>query len=188
MTDIFRKFSQWFDTPPHQASKKGVRMCEHSDCQDEGVYRAPKSRYHLESGVDDWYWFCLIHIREYNAKWSYYDNMSESEIEQERRKDATWQRPTWPLGSTRSTPPFQDPLGLFTDVGISLQAQRFGPETPEGKALKTLGMKYPFSQEELRSCYRVLVKKYHPDTNVGGGSDELIKRINEAYRVLKALI
>jgi hypothetical protein len=194
-SDMFRKFSQWFDTPSAKGNSllRGERPCNHGGCQDEGIYRAPKSRYHLESGVDDWYWFCLIHIRDYNAKWSYYDNMSEPEIERERRADVTWQRPTWPLGSSSGAPtgsmkqPLQDPLGLFTDFS-SFYTERFGPDTPEGKALKILELSYPFSHEELRKTYRTLVKKHHPDTNPGRlEAVELLKRINEAYRILKAL-
>ena len=197
---MFRKFSHWFDTPPTDKSAylRDGKACEYPGCSDEGIYRAPKSRYHLETAADDWYWFCLTHIREYNAKWNYYSNMSESEIEKERRADITWQRPTWPLGA--STPHekegvgldgqhFQDPFGLFNDPGSSSQRQeRFPAQSPEGKALSVLELSYPFTQLMLRQRYRELVKKYHPDTN--GSSPEAlekIKRINEAYEILKKI-
>jgi hypothetical protein len=194
---MFRKFSQWFDTPPGNKFS-GKRACEHPGCQDEGIYRAPKSRYHLETGADDWHWFCLIHIRDYNAKWNYYTNMSEEEIEKERRADVTWQRPSWPLGgssgSGQKTPlgqSFQDPFGLFNDsllASSSLQ-DRFLPQSPEGKALAILELTYPFSHSELRKQYRLLVKKHHPDTH-GGSAEavEALKCINEAYDLLKRLL
>jgi len=72
--------------------------------------------------MDDWYWFCLIHVRDYNARWSYYDNMTEAEIEHERRFDATGRRPSWPLGAfADSQKPahlssFQDPFDLFGET------------------------------------------------------------------------
>ena len=51
-------------------------------------------------GVDDrFYWFCLEHVREYNAAWNYYADMDDAAVEAEIRKDIVWQRPTWPLGT-----------------------------------------------------------------------------------------
>lgn len=201
----FRKFSQWFDRPIGKASNKPEgRSCAYPGCSDEGTYRAPKSRYHLESGVDDWYWFCLTHIRDYNARWNYYDHMSEEQIDQERRADITWQRPSWPLGSSHNPwrqvagakrqasapfgPSFQDPFGLFSEGPPSQTAYQspFAPESPEETALAALGLSYPFSQNDLRKKYRLLVKKHHPDANKGSReSEEAIKRINEAYKILK---
>jgi hypothetical protein len=201
---MFRKFSQWFDSPPADKASEGKRRsCAYSGCLDEGTYRAPKSRYHLESGVDDWHWFCLVHIRDYNAQWNYYVNMSEAQIEQERRADVTWQRPSWPIGAfsdpqARATVRgqrghcekfFQDPFGLFHEAPSSphpFSQSGFAPQSPEGKALATLGLSYPFSSSELRKKYRFLVKKYHPDANGGSPeAEETIKRINEAYEILK---
>lgn len=201
---MFRKFSQWFDSPPagKASHHAGGRPCGSPGCLDEGMYRAPKSRHHLELGVDDWHWFCLIHVRDYNAQWNYYSNMSETQIEQERRADITWQRPSWPLGAfsgmqagkkrgqqTHSGQSFQDPFNLFNDAPSSPHAfsqPGFSPQSPEGKALTIFGLSYPYSQSELRQRYRTLVKKNHPDTNGGSReAEEAIKRINEAYEVLK---
>lgn len=199
---MFRKFSQWFDSPPLGKSSPDKvmrgRPCTQDGCADEGIYRAPKSRYHLESGVDDWYWFCLIHVRDYNARWNYYNNMSEAEIEKERRADITWQRPSWPLGSQAglhgmyrgsSGPSVQDPFDLFRDDFSSSQfgsESRFSPRSLEGKALAFFGLSIPFSQDELRKRYLDLVKKHHPDANSGSlESEETLKGINEAYEVLK---
>lgn len=197
---MFRKFSHWFDSPPMNKTSAGKsergRPCGYEGCADGGTYRAPKSRYHLESGVDDWNWFCLIHIRDYNARWNYYSNMSESEIERERRADVTWQRPSWPLGasgsrgSAHSGFSFQDPFDLFNDVSPShpFSQSIMSTSSPENKALAVFGLSYPFSQNDLRKRYRDLVKKYHPDANGGSlKAEERIKRINEAYEILKSV-
>lgn len=41
------------------------------------------------------------------------------------------------------------------------------------------------SVEEIKSAYRAVVKKYHPDLNIGDSlAEERIKDINEAYRIL----
>lgn len=170
----------------------GKRPCACPECPDEGLYRAPKSRYHLETGVDDWHWFCLIHVRDYNARWNYYANMSEAQIEQERRADITWQRPSWPLGAgvggKKTGQAFQDPFDLFNEgASPSTPFQSgFAPQSPEARALGVLGLSWPFSPGDLRQRYRALVKKHHPDTNGGTPeAEEAIKRINEAYELLK---
>jgi hypothetical protein len=199
---MFRKFSHLFEFPNHKGDHKSVgsRACEHPGCLDEGIYRAPKSRYHLESGADDWFWFCLIHIRDYNAKWNYYANMSEDEIEKERRADVTWQRPTWPLGShqgSEAAKGFQnkhklkDPFGFFDDdvTSTPYHQEGFHAQSPEGKALLALGLSFPFTQAELRQQYLKLVKKHHPDINKNNAEDlEAIKGINEAYDILKKFV
>jgi hypothetical protein len=59
-----------------------------------GEYRAPKNRTHLR----EFHWFCLDHVREYNAGWDYYKGLSPDQIEHLTREDSSWQRPTWPLG------------------------------------------------------------------------------------------
>jgi len=186
-------------------SNRKERTCGYAGCVDEGTYRAPKSRYHLEAGINDWYWFCLAHIRDYNARWNYYNNMSEAEIELERRADATWQRPSWPLGTgfessqkigykskaqvNYSDRFFEDPFNLFAYSFSSPFSQEFPPSSPQAKALKLLQLSFPFSKLELQKRYRELVKKYHPDINGSSlEAENAIKHINEAYHMLKEWI
>src|SRR4051794_14389720 len=76
-----------------------VRLCDHPGCEGGGEFRAPRSRLEL----DRYFWFCLEHVRAYNAAWNYYAGMSEPEIEAHIRQDTVWQRPTWKLGP-RHTP------------------------------------------------------------------------------------
>jgi curved DNA-binding protein len=49
-----------------------------------------------------------------------------------------------------------------------------------------LGVPRDASAEQIRSAYRKLARKHHPDVNKGDtGSEEKLKEINEAYEVLK---
>src|SRR4051812_25837629 len=75
------------------------RNCDVPGCGALGEYRAPKSRQTL----NDYWWFCLEHVRAYNAGWDFYKGMSPGEIEVQLRADASWQRPTWPLGRLGAT-------------------------------------------------------------------------------------
>ena len=51
---------------------------------------------------------------------------------------------------------------------------------------KDLGVKETASMDEIKQAYRELAKKYHPDANNGDKkSEEKLKKVNEAYAVLK---
>ncbi len=47
-----------------------------------------------------------------------------------------------------------------------------------------LGVKKDASESDIKSAYRTLAMKYHPDKNKDSGAEEKFKEINEAYAVL----
>lgn len=49
---------------------------------------------------------------------------------------------------------------------------------------ETLGVKREASEAEIKSAYRKLARKYHPDVNKTKEAEEKFKEINEAYEVL----
>ena len=73
--------------------KKFFRKCDKIDCNEEGKFRAPKSRILL----NEYYFFCLKHIKEYNKSWDFYRGLSVNQIENSMRDDIIWNRPSWPL-------------------------------------------------------------------------------------------
>ena len=77
---------------PDDAAPPG-RLCDAPDCAEAGQYRAPRDR-----SLREFHWFCLDHVRAYNASWDFYKGMGPDEIEACLRADTSWQRPTWPLG------------------------------------------------------------------------------------------
>lgn len=50
-------------------------------------------------------------------------------------------------------------------------------------AVKLFGLGERASLKEIKSRHRMLVKRHHPDTD-GTGDDEMIRKINAAYRML----
>ena len=62
-------------------------------CNKEGEFRAPKSRILL----NEYYFFCLEHVKEYNKSWDFYKGLSVNQIENSMREDIIWNRPSWPL-------------------------------------------------------------------------------------------
>ncbi len=58
----------------------------------------------------------------------------------------------------------------------------------EEQALAVLELTAPVTMAEIRTRYRTLVKKLHPDINGGDKSaEEQLKVVNQAYSTLKAV-
>lgn len=174
-----------------------LKLCDHPGCVNEGLYRAPR-----DHDLKTYYWFCLGHVQAYNKSWNYYEGMNEAAIEDEIRKSAVWDRPTWPLGEkgpnhARGEGAFavNDPFRFvdreFAPKGASGGDRRGKTpverrmDGPRAKAMRVLDLEGPLTMDGLKSRYKTLVKRYHPDVN-GGATDaeERFKMVNEAYRVL----
>ena len=169
---------------PHQ------RVCEAPGCRLAGEYRAPRAR----DKLDEYRWFCLDHVREYNKKWDYFAGLDSDQIEAHIRADTTWRRPVWPLGARRNGNPYahiKDPFGLADDAGLGEKPppKYDGSEqlTPaERNALDVLELSWPLTRKVVKSRYKELVKLHHPDANGGAReAEEKLKEINAAYSTLK---
>lgn len=162
------------------------QACDAPECTLPGEYKAPKSR----SALREFHWFCLEHVREFNASWDYYKGMSATEIEAQLRDDASWQRPSWPLGqlgrAARFEATFGDHLHTF-NFGSRPAAQAAADAPPELRdALGVLGLIWPVSFTDVKAKYKQLAKRHHPDANGGDkGSEEILKSINLAYATLR---
>jgi DnaJ-domain-containing protein 1 len=164
-----------------------LRACDTPGCVGEGLFRAPKARDRL----NDYYWFCLDHVRVYNASWDYYRGMSQAEIERHLRHDTVWQRPTWPLGRGGKVKPediiFEDPFEIFGE-GPGPRPESRARDVPpeEQEALAILDLPPDVTLDELKSRYKILVKRHHPDANGGDRqAEERLKAINRAYSTLR---
>lgn len=179
-----------------RAKKRGLsgaietssRLCEHDGCKDAGKYRAPKSPDDLE----DFFWFCKDHIREYNKKWNFFENHTPEELEESVESDKVWGRDTQPFKDTireksksAANPEgqafkrfgFDDPYEVLGENGTLNPAtgvaagQRRLPPT-ERKAIEILGAGDAMTKSEIRKVYKSMVKAMHPDLNGGRRDDE----------------
>ncbi|MBN8890601.1 MAG: molecular chaperone DnaJ [Rhodospirillales bacterium 70-18] len=165
------------------------RPCDVPGCGAPGEYRAPRSR----QALNEYWWFCLEHVRAYNASWDFYKGMSPAQIEAQLRADTSWQRPTWPLGRLGAAQhidedALRDPLRILAAARMG-EKRRRGSDAPAElrEPLATLGLHWPLSMEELRARYKELAKRHHPDANNGDRSaEERLKTINLAYAALRA--
>ena len=165
------------------------RGCDLPGCPDAGEYRAPKSR----GSLNDYWWFCLEHVREYNAAWDFYRGMTAEQIEAQTRSDTGWQRPTWPLGSLGGRIDealLRDPLHVL-NAGMRGAAAKPRDEAPAElrEPLATLGLGWPLTIDVLKQRYKSLAKLHHPDANGGDRSaEERLKTINLAYAALRGRV
>ncbi len=164
------------------------RPCDMPGCGAHGEYRAPRSR----TSLREYWWFCLEHVRAYNAAWDFYKGMSPAQIEAEMRADTHWQRPTWPLGhlgARLDEAIRRDPLHVL-NAGFrrAERERRAAAETPADlrEPLATLGLGWPLTLADLKSRYKELAKLHHPDANNGDrAAEERLKTINLAYATLR---
>jgi len=188
-------------TRPAGARAPDAGLCAWAGCSAPGQYRAPKDR-----TLSEYVFFCLEHVRQYNATWDFHLHMSPAEIEAEIRRMVTWDRPTWPLGQTGAkhawgwTPQgLHDPLGLGAGTAFdparrkrartASWAEARGFKAEERRALGVLAIDGPVTLAELKRRYKALVKQHHPDAHGGSAEAEArMKIINHAYQVLCAAL
>ncbi|MGJ8584522.1 MAG: J domain-containing protein [Marinosulfonomonas sp.] len=160
------------------AFETSTRQCEHAGCEEQGQYRAPKS----PDILDDYYWFCKEHVREYNLKWNFFGSNTEEEMQDQLDKDRVWERETKPFGKVGEEARAWSRLGIddphqvlggnaTMNPGKSITGTRQLPPT-ERKAVDILEAKDHWTKAEVRKQYKVLIKVLHPDMNGGDRSQE----------------
>ncbi len=177
-----------------QKRKPHTRACDWPGCEDEGEHRTHKSPREMGTHV----WYCTDHIREHNKAWNYFEGLSDEEVEAVIKNDTVWQRPTWKLGSQSdhekakafaSGAQIHDDFSLFGDAGGEPeghpQNRAFHPDSPEAKAYAVLDLAPPVSADDVKTRYKKLVKRHHPDANGGSKeAEEKFKEIGLAYQTI----
>ena len=160
------------------AFETSTRACEHEGCTESGQYRAPKS----PDNLDEYFWFCKTHVREYNLKWNFFTGATEEEMEAQLDKDRVWGCETKPFGRPSEEQRAWARLGVddphqvlgekaTQNPGRAVTGTRRLPPT-ERRALEILEARDTWTKGEIRKQYRSLIKVLHPDMNGGDRSDE----------------
>lgn len=164
------------------AFESSNRGCEYPGCAEQGLYRAPKS----PDLLDEFFWFCKDHVREYNLKWNFFQGSSDEEFQKFLDKDRLWGRETQPFGKRPDEGRawarlgVDDPMALLGEKATrnpgvapaaSMGATRKLPPTVR-KALEILDARDSWTKQDIRKQYKSLVKDLHPDMNGGNRDDE----------------
>lgn len=157
------------------ASDTSTRRCDHDGCQEAGKFRAPKA----PDVLDDYFWFCQQHVREYNQKWNFFEGTTEAELNAQQTKDKVWERTTRPMGDPEARAwarlGIEDPhqvLGANAtkNRGRAATGKRLPPT--ERRAIEILEAQDSWTKTEVRRAYKKLIKVLHPDMNGGDRSQE----------------
>lgn len=160
-----------------------IKKCDHTGCTKAGTCRAPKSR-----DLKEYWFFCQEHAAEYNKNWNYYADMSPDEIE------ADWERQTFGAPLKDKNTANADAADYAKFINDFLTGRAAFDKTPPRttlpqttiSALKVFDLPITATYREVSTRYRVLAKKYHPDTatNKKTAATEFAK-ISAAYDTLK---
>jgi len=206
--------SKYFDqirvspSEPRQAEEH-TPVCQWKGCRAPGEHKAPMGR----GRENEYYRFCLDHVRQFNASYNYFAGMSDAEVEDFRKGAVTGHRPTWKLGAdkggtdnlseanvgnagARRYAQFarhgtQDPHHVLDDSdavthGTGRQTPRRALKPLERKAFETLHLAETALGPEIKSRFKELVKRHHPDANGGDrGAEDKLREIIQAYNYLK---
>lgn len=123
--------------------------------------------------------------------------MTPGQIEQHLREDTSWQRPSWKMGtpghdSARSSftlDDLHDPLDILRGhkarPSREAETRRHAPAALR-EPLAQLNLEWPTTIEVIKTRYRVLARRYHPDANQDDPrAEERFKVIGTAYATLR---
>jgi hypothetical protein len=177
----------------------GDRPCAAPGCGEVGEFRAPGERGPGFDGPGDYRWFCLDHVRAFNAAYDWFAGMSAEEILAAQHPTAGWASESRAFGPTAGIDfaprwaDFADPL-----EAISARARAKTPRpradgklltAEQRRALDVLALSHDADRGELRRRYSALVRKYHPDRNGGDrGFEARLQQVVEAYQALRKVL
>ena len=172
--------------------------CQWDGCDKPGAHRAPVGR----NAEGQFFLFCFEHVKEYNKGYNYFSGLSDGEIARYQKEAITGHRPTWSVGVNKAaknsplhsdmrsgTHRVRDPFGFVQGRGGD--GARFEPQARklkslEAKAFDTMGLGANATAKDIKSRYKELVKKHHPDANGGDrGSEDRFREVIQAYQLLK---
>jgi hypothetical protein len=169
--------------------------CEWNGCDRDGKHRAPRGRNQEGKYLN----FCLEHVRAYNKSYNYFAGMGDSDIASYQKSASTGHRPTWSMDSNGgdSTDPdraawaaaFSDPFGFFDGETAKPggKKERRPLRNLERKSFALLDLDGTEPAEEIRTRYKALVKRLHPDANGGDRSfEDRLQEIIGAYHYLRS--
>jgi hypothetical protein len=112
--------------------------CDRPGCKAPGNYRAPKGR----DQPNQYWWFCLTHVRQYNQSYDAFAGMSPQEASRAEFCDRA--PPTWNKLNDKHDA-FVGERRLVTDV---MDARR--------TRLETLGLGLEATEAQIKAAYRKL--------------------------------
>ncbi len=162
-------------------------ICDWENCDQPGNYRAPVEK----DNSKNYRLLCLEHIKLFNKKWNYFFDMTDQQIEYFIKSDLTWHKSTKSFSSSENffnilwNNALEDKLNIFKSTSFK-EYTKTNLTSTDRDALAVMELKYDSKWEEIQKQFKTLVKKYHPDKNLGSRKfEDKLKKITLAYSQLK---
>ena len=184
----------------HGRVEGAERTCQRPGCPEAGEFRAPGERSPSFDGPGESRWYCLEHVREFNARYDWFAGMSPDEIVAAQHPAAGWAsssttrafRADAGAGGVPRWADFEDPLEAIGARASEIRRRAQGRAhvarftAREQDALAAMDLAPDIDLRALRQRYTALVRRYHPDRNGGDRSHETrLTRVVEAYQLLR---
>ena len=201
--------SKYFDSIRVKRGAGAARATEAPTCQWQGCTAPAPHRAPMGRGREGQYFrFCVDHVQQYNKTYNYFSGMTDAEVEAYQKSAATGHRPTWTMGANsgahgREADPHKhrfseganprpgDPFDLFGEGPAKPGSGGRRPDNPAignmaRKSLRALNLDDHATKPEIKSRFKDLVKRHHPDANGGDrSSEDRLREIIVAYNYLK---
>lgn len=159
-----------------KAQKTSVNLCFQIGCKEAGIHRAPKRALEInapdEPGNSNWVYFCKTHIEQYNKNYDFFANMTPEQIFDFQKNASFGHRPMWRLGALGPKkfiqPNLRSYFNFFDKKNYNKTQQNVRPPKMlpgQLKALQTMGLTESATNNEIKTRFKFLVKRYHPDLN-----------------------
>jgi hypothetical protein len=171
-----------------------IPQCDWPDCPRPSRHKAPMGRGH----EGKFYNYCTAHVQEYNKTYNYFEGMKDDEMASFQKDSRLGHRPTWKLGQNsnanvsgvrrKAAQMRDDPFGL--NGGVKQPGRHTSGRalrSTELKALQALGLDDAATPEQVKTQYKTLVKRLHPDANGGSRvNEDTLKAVIQAYDHLRS--
>ena len=164
-------------------------ICDHKSCKKIGKYKAPTEK----DNSKKFKWLCLDHVKKFNKSWDYFRGMSDKKIRQFLKSDMLWHKETQSFSSPNNF------FNILWKNALNEENYNFSNyknhkrihvkrnlNDNDKKAFKILGLECDTNWDVIQNKFKILVKKFHPDMNLGNKKfEEKLKMITLAYTQLK---
>ena len=163
-------------------------ICDWNNCLEEGSYKAPVEK----DNSKKYRMLCLNHIKEFNKNWNYFEGMDDDQIYEFIKSDMTWHKATQSFSSSDNffkilwNNALKDETNKSKLNGQLNYMNKFKFSHNDVKAFSILGLSVGLKWEKIQEKFKKLVKKFHPDMNLGNKKyEDKLKVITLAYTQLK---
>ena len=163
-------------------------ICDWNNCFEEAYYKAPVEK----DNSKKYRMLCLRHIKEFNKNWNYFEGMDDNQIYEFIKSDMTWHKPTQSFSSSDNFFKILWNNALKDDLKKNKfnfqlnHMDKFKFNHNDVKAFGILEISIGIKWEKVQEKFKKLVKKFHPDMNLGNKKyEDKLKIITLAYTQLK---